>query len=179
MLGSKFLVVSNTWLAYGERQRLLVKQDSRRQWTFLYLGEVSQSDCTSCTVRLGGPQFKLTPICLFFHQAIAIEIKHDDKLPEEGQAYFQCALLYTSISGQRRLRIHNLAFSTCSQLSDLFRCCEMDTFVNVVSKQGKLYSACAILLLLFNAEGLCWRHMVSCILIFRSLDKFQYYFQTH
>ena len=54
----------------------------------------------------------------------------------------------------------------------------MDTFVNVVSKQGKLYSACAILLL-FNAEGLCGRHMVSCILIFRSLDKFQYYFQTH
>ena len=31
MLGSKFLVVSNTWLAYGGRQRLPVKQDSRRQ----------------------------------------------------------------------------------------------------------------------------------------------------
>lgn len=70
------------------------------------------------------------------HKAIAIEIKHDDKLPEDSQAYFQCALLYTSISGQRRLRIHNLAFSTCTQLSDLFRCCEMDTFVNVVSKQA-------------------------------------------
>ncbi|XP_022800862.1 protein transport protein Sec24C-like isoform X2 [Stylophora pistillata] len=70
------------------------------------------------------------------HKAIAIEIKHDDKLPEEGQAYFQCALLYTSVSGQRRLRVHNLAFSTCTQLSDLFRCCEMDTFVNVASKQA-------------------------------------------
>lgn len=169
--GIDIKIIAYGGLAYGGRQRLLVKQDSRRQWTFLYLGEVSQSDC----VRLGGPWFKLTPICLFFHQAIAIEIRHDDKLPEEGQAYFQCALLYTSISGQRRLRIHNLAFSTCSQLSDLFRCCEMDTFVNVVSKQGKLYSACAILLLLlFNAEGLCWRHRVSCILIFRSLDKFHY-----
>ena len=76
-------------------------------------------------------------VFLSFFQAIAIEIKHDDKLPEDSQAYFQCALLYTSISGQRRLRIHNLAFSTCSQLSDLFRCCEMDTFVNVVSKQGE------------------------------------------
>lgn len=73
---------------------------------------------------------------IFLYKAIAIEIKHDDKLPEEGQAYFQCALLYTSVSGQRRLRIHNLAFSTCTQLSDLFRCCEMDTFVNVASKQG-------------------------------------------
>ena len=73
----------------------------------------------------------------FLYKAIAIEIKHDDKLPEEGQAYFQCALLYTSVSGQRRLRVHNLAFSTCTQLSDLFRCSEMDTFVNVASKQGE------------------------------------------
>ncbi|XP_031561696.1 protein transport protein Sec24C-like isoform X2 [Actinia tenebrosa] len=69
-------------------------------------------------------------------QAIAIEIKHDDKLQEDSTAYLQCALLYTSVSGQRRLRIHNLACNTCTQLSELFRCCEMDTFVNFVSKQA-------------------------------------------
>lgn len=31
VLDSKFLVVSNTWLAYGVQQRLLVKQASPRQ----------------------------------------------------------------------------------------------------------------------------------------------------
>ena len=51
-------------------------------------------------------------------------------------ALLQCALLYTTVSGQRRLRIHNLALSTCSQLADLFRCCEMDTFTNYVAKHG-------------------------------------------
>ncbi|EDO41706.1 predicted protein [Nematostella vectensis] len=70
------------------------------------------------------------------NKAIGIEIKHDDKLPEDSTAYLQCALLYTSISGQRRLRIHNLALNTCSQLSELFRCCEMDSFVNYVSKKA-------------------------------------------
>lgn len=67
-------------------------------------------------------------------KAIAIEIKHDDKIPEDGVAYIQNALLYTSVSGQRRLRIHNMAFSTCSQLPDLYRCCELDTIVNYLSK---------------------------------------------
>lgn len=61
-------------------------------------------------------------------------MKHDDKIPEDGVAYVQNALLYTSASGQRRLRIHNLAFATCSQLADLYRCCELDTAVNYFTK---------------------------------------------
>ncbi|XP_028403896.1 protein transport protein Sec24C-like isoform X2 [Dendronephthya gigantea] len=68
--------------------------------------------------------------------SVVIEIRHDDKLPEDSVAYLQCALLYTSVNGQRRLRIHNLALSTCSQLTDLFRCCEMDTFTNYVAKHA-------------------------------------------
>lgn len=74
----------------------------------------------------------------YVFQCVGVEIKHDDKLQEDSTAYMQCALLYTSISGQRRLRIHNLACNTCTQLSELFRCCEMDTFVNYISKQGTI-----------------------------------------
>jgi len=69
-------------------------------------------------------------------KAIAIEIKHDDKIPEDGVTFFQIALLYTSVSGQRRFRINNLSFSTCSQLADLYRCCELDATVNFLSKHA-------------------------------------------
>ena len=35
-------------------------------------------------------------------------MKHDDKLNEQDGAAIQVALLYTSVFGERRLRIHNL-----------------------------------------------------------------------
>ncbi|CAK5112195.1 unnamed protein product [Meloidogyne enterolobii] len=41
-------------------------------------------------------------------KSVQIEIKYDDKLDEREPAYFQLAVLFTSCSGQRRLRIHNL-----------------------------------------------------------------------
>ncbi|CAL8323798.1 unnamed protein product [Boreogadus saida] len=38
--------------------------------------------------------------------AISVELKHDDTLSEETGAFMQCALLYTTVGGQRRLRVH-------------------------------------------------------------------------
>lgn len=95
------------------------------------------------------------------NKAIAIEIKHDDKLTDEDGVYIQIALLYTCIfgkdffilsitqtvmldsrvffcllAGQRRLRIHNLALNTCSQMADLYRNCELDTIINFMAKQS-------------------------------------------
>jgi protein transport protein SEC24 len=35
-------------------------------------------------------------------------MKHDDKLNEQEGAAIQIALLYTSVFGERKLRIHNL-----------------------------------------------------------------------
>ncbi|KAJ4426456.1 hypothetical protein ANN_27270 [Periplaneta americana] len=69
-------------------------------------------------------------------RAVAIEIKHDDKLTEEDGVYIQVALLYTSCGGQRRLRILNLSLKTCSQMADLYRSCDLDTIVNFFSKQA-------------------------------------------
>ncbi|XP_038638606.1 protein transport protein Sec24C isoform X1 [Scyliorhinus canicula] len=67
-------------------------------------------------------------------KAITVEFKHDDKLNEDNGAQIQCALLYTSCSGQRRLRIHNLSLNCCTQLADLYRNCETDTLINYFVK---------------------------------------------
>ena len=74
------------------------------------------------------------------NQGITVEIKHDDKLNESDGAFVQVAVLFTSISGQRRLRIHNLALNCCAQLADLFRNCELDTTINYMAKFGKLFN---------------------------------------
>ena len=52
------------------------------------------------------------------------EIKYDDKLTEEDGVYVQVALLFTSCSGQRRLRIINLALNTGTAMADMYRNCE-------------------------------------------------------
>uniref|UniRef100_A0A673XIA9 SEC24 homolog C, COPII coat complex component n=1 Tax=Salmo trutta TaxID=8032 RepID=A0A673XIA9_SALTR len=67
-------------------------------------------------------------------KTVAVEFRHDDKLSEDTGALMQCAVLYTSCSGQRRLRVHNMAVNCCSQLADLYRNCETDTIINFFSK---------------------------------------------
>ncbi|XP_057682011.1 protein transport protein Sec24C isoform X2 [Corythoichthys intestinalis] len=67
-------------------------------------------------------------------KAVTVEFKHDDKLSEDTGALIQCAVLYTSCGGQRRLRVHNMAVNCCSQLSDLYRNCETDTIINFLCK---------------------------------------------
>ncbi|XP_036392862.1 protein transport protein Sec24C isoform X1 [Megalops cyprinoides] len=69
-------------------------------------------------------------------KTVTVEFRHDDKLSEETGALMQCAVLYTSCSGQRRLRIHNLAVNCCSQLADLYRNCETDTIINFLAKSA-------------------------------------------
>uniref|UniRef100_A0A7N9ASZ6 SEC24 homolog D, COPII coat complex component n=1 Tax=Mastacembelus armatus TaxID=205130 RepID=A0A7N9ASZ6_9TELE len=69
-------------------------------------------------------------------KAVTVELKHDDTLSEETGAHMQCALLYTTLSGQRRLRIHNLSLNCSSQLLELYKSCETDSLVNFFAKSA-------------------------------------------
>uniref|UniRef100_A0A672N5W6 SEC24 homolog D, COPII coat complex component n=1 Tax=Sinocyclocheilus grahami TaxID=75366 RepID=A0A672N5W6_SINGR len=70
-------------------------------------------------------------------KAVTVEFKHDDTLSEDWLALVsQCALLYTTIGGQRRLRIHNLSLNCSSQLSELYKSCETDALINFFAKSA-------------------------------------------
>ncbi|OPJ75774.1 protein transport protein Sec24D [Patagioenas fasciata monilis] len=69
-------------------------------------------------------------------KAVTVEFKHDDKLNEDTGALIQCAVLYTSISGQRRLRIHNIGLNCSSQLADVYKTCETDALINFFAKSA-------------------------------------------
>merc|ERR1711971_1153690 len=68
--------------------------------------------------------------------AVACEIKYDDKLTEEDGVYIQAAILFTSCSGQRRLRVINLGLNTGSSMAEMYRNCELDTLINFTAKQS-------------------------------------------
>jgi len=62
-------------------------------------------------------------------------IKHESKLDEKLDAHFQCAILYTSTSGERRVRVHNLAVPVSNAMGDIFRYADMDATLTCVCKQ--------------------------------------------
>ena len=71
-------------------------------------------------------------------KSVSVELKHDDKLPVESNTYIQVALLYTSISGQRRLRIITLALTVTTSYASLYSLCDLDTIMNYITKIGKI-----------------------------------------
>lgn len=69
-------------------------------------------------------------------KAIAAVLKHDGKLDPNRGVAFQCALLYTTRYGQRRVRVHNLQLSATSQIADVFRYGDVDTTVSVILRKA-------------------------------------------
>ncbi|KIJ62132.1 hypothetical protein HYDPIDRAFT_182910 [Hydnomerulius pinastri MD-312] len=62
-------------------------------------------------------------------KAISALIEHTRTLDERQYAYLQCAVLYTTIDGQRRVRTCNLALQVASLAGNIFRYADMDTVV--------------------------------------------------
>lgn len=69
-------------------------------------------------------------------KSIAFSVGLDGKLPENKEAYLQCALLYTTQSGERRVRVHNLALSVSTSVSVIFKNSDFDTTINFIAKKG-------------------------------------------
>ncbi|VDO22276.1 unnamed protein product [Haemonchus placei] len=63
------------------------------------------------------------------------ELKHDDKLSDQN-AIIQCAVLFTSVSGQRRLRILNLCLPVSSDYNQLYRVADQGALVSYLLKNA-------------------------------------------
>ncbi|KAJ6380087.1 hypothetical protein OIU76_016692 [Salix suchowensis] len=60
-------------------------------------------------------------------KTLMVTLKHDDKLQDGSECAFQCALLYTTVYGQRRIRVTNLSLPCTNNLSNLFRLADLDS----------------------------------------------------
>ena len=73
--------------------------------------------------------------CINTGNSVAVELKYDDKLSEDELAVIQVAILYTAVSGERRVRCHNLALPVCSTVADVFRSACCDSLMNLMVRQ--------------------------------------------
>lgn len=85
--------------------------------------------------------------------SLAVDIRYDDKLsPDEfaviqvclEMVFFcdtnplptQVAVLYTAVSGERRVRCHNMGLPVCNQIADVFRSACCDSLMNLLLRQS-------------------------------------------
>ena len=54
-------------------------------------------------------------------KAIIARLQHVDKLVAGSEAFLQAALLYTTTTGQRRIRVHTLALPITDNISTCFK----------------------------------------------------------
>ncbi|XP_074291455.1 protein transport protein SEC24 C-like isoform X2 [Silene latifolia] len=69
-------------------------------------------------------------------KTIMVTLKHDDKLQDGAECSFQCAILYTTVYGQRRIRVMTLSLPCTSGLPNLFRSADLDTQFTCFLKQA-------------------------------------------
>ncbi|OCH89213.1 sec24-like protein [Obba rivulosa] len=97
-------------------------------------------------------------------KAVSVSFDHGRTLDEREYAYIQCAVLYTTASGQRRVRVMNLALQVAALAGSIFRYADMDTVVchmvreaisklpsqRILSIQETLTETCSSILLAYR-----------------------------
>ncbi|KAK9828118.1 hypothetical protein WJX81_006860 [Elliptochloris bilobata] len=76
-------------------------------------------------------------------KAFAVQVAHEEGVLTTSAAYMQCALLYTSSSGERRIRVHTVAFPVVQDVNELFRATDAAATAALLAKLAveKSYSS--------------------------------------
>ena len=70
-------------------------------------------------------------------KAMGVMFSYDGKLDPKLDAHFQCALLYTTASGERRVRCTNTVASVSEGGTESMRYIDQDAVVGMIAKEGK------------------------------------------
>lgn len=74
--------------------------------------------------------------------AFGVTFKHEEKLDENGApACVQCALLYTTAQGERRIRVLTLGFQVTTSMASLFRYADLDALTNLLMRSAALQTS--------------------------------------
>lgn len=75
-------------------------------------------------------------------KSIAALLEHSNTLSDRGYAFIQSAVLYTTITGQRRVRVCNVAVQVATLAGNVFRFADMDTVVAYTLREGESSIRC-------------------------------------
>ena len=67
-------------------------------------------------------------------KSMHVDIGYEDQLVPHQTTYLQCALLYTTSLGERRIRVHTAAIPVVSDIGELFKACDSCATGTVLAK---------------------------------------------
>ncbi|KAF8183126.1 sec24-related protein [Pholiota molesta] len=79
---------------------------------------------------------ELTFANLSSDNSFSVELEHKGTLSPRAYAYLQCAVLYTSVDGRRRVRVINLALNVVELAGSVFQFADMETVVCHFAKEA-------------------------------------------
>jgi protein transport protein SEC24 len=68
--------------------------------------------------------------------AYAVQIAHDEVLPTTTQSFLQCALLYTTAEGERRIRVHTMAVPVVSDVAEMYKAVDGGAMAAFLTRLG-------------------------------------------
>jgi len=69
-------------------------------------------------------------------KSVLVRCQYDDKLPENKDACFQAAILYTTSTGERIIRVHTLTCPVGNQVAEVFRGADMPATISTIGKMA-------------------------------------------
>jgi len=86
-----------------------------------YIGNYTSVDGIGAEILLAG---------IDSDKSFCVQLKHDDKLEDKSDSIIQCALLYTTSKGERRVRVHTLSVPSTTVLANVFKSADLDAVMN-------------------------------------------------
>lgn len=69
-------------------------------------------------------------------KAVVVKFKHEGKFERKLDVVFQSALLYTSSTGQRRVRVNNISARPTSDVDEMYRAADEDAILVTIAKEA-------------------------------------------
>lgn len=69
-------------------------------------------------------------------KSVCVVFEHSHTLSDRQYAFIQSATLYTTVSGERRVRVCNLALQVVTLAGNVFRFADTDTVVTYMLREG-------------------------------------------
>ncbi|KAL9710373.1 COPII coat Sec23p-Sfb3p heterodimer component [Leucoagaricus gongylophorus] len=90
-----------------------------------YYGNFARSNATDLTLGI-----------LDADRAIMADFEHSGSLDPRSYAYIQCATLYTTVWGERRVRVINLALQVAQLAGNVFQFADLDTLICRLTREA-------------------------------------------